>query len=99
MNLKETARNVPALKVRREVVPEHRRKAQTNGTVLGIVSAAIGLGLIIFVPHVHVAIGCTLLGFAGFVASKDQVLSFAKAVPQIIAAVVGALGGRKPDAD
>lgn len=96
MDLGHTVRNLPALKVRREKVPEHRRKSQTRGTLLGVAAAAVGLVLLVRYPAVSPYLGYVLIAFGGFSISRDQVTAFGKAGPQIIAAFVRAFRGEAP---
>lgn len=92
MSLQETVRNLPAIKARQEI-PHAKRKGQWVKTFVGTVVAASGLFLPKYLGYpwqVGLGVSC----FGAFLVSQQLVLSYLKAIPQAIAAVVGALGGK-----
>lgn len=99
MDLKQTLGNIPAIRDRQQI-PVKKRIRQWVDTALGLAIVAgtlwVKAKLLPEMPWLGVAIGCFT---GGWVASKQLMVAISKAVPQAIAAVVGALSGKKPDAE
>lgn len=95
MNLKETLTSVPAFQARK-AIPEHKRRSQWIRTVAGGGVFIVGL-LAPWKLGFPWQAGLGLSAFGAFMASQQLVLDFLKAVPQAIAAIVGALAGKKDE--
>ena len=93
MNVSQTLRNLPAVKARAQVPLDTRRK-QWQMAVPGAALVAVGFVLPKYLGFPWQA-GLGVSAFGAFMVDHRMVLDFAKAVAQL----VGALGGRKPDAD
>lgn len=96
MRISDTLRSLPAIKAR-EQIPPHRRKSQFRRTVIGGFVFVGGFFIPVYL-HFPWQVGLGVSAFGGFMASKELVLDFLKAIPQAIAAIANAVGGKKPDA-
>jgi hypothetical protein len=81
----------------RQQIPPHKRRSQWVRTVAGGSVFVVGL-LAPWKLGFPWQAGLGLSAFGAFMASQQLVTDFLKAVPQAIAAIVGAMGGKKPDA-
>lgn len=93
MNLKETFTSLPAMQAR-EKIPPHKRRSQWFRTFAGALVFAAGLVAPWKLGFPWQA-GLGIAAFGGFMASQQLVTDFLKIIPQAIAAVVGALAGKK----
>lgn len=95
MNLKETFGSLPAIQARRKIPPPKRR-SQWKRTVVG---GAVFVGGFLVPTYLHFPwqVGLGISAFGAFMASQQLVTDFLKAVPQAIAAIVGAFAGKKPE--
>lgn len=95
MKLTESFAKLPAIEARGKI-PPHKRRSQWLRTVAGGVVFLGGLAAPTYLRFPWQA-GLGIAAFGAFISSQQLVLDFAKAIPQAIAAIVGALGGKKPE--
>jgi len=76
-------------------IPAAKRRGLHFKTAFGVLG---GIGAL-FLPKLGFPwqVALAVAGFCGFVASKQLVLTYAKAIPAFIADVVNALKGQKPN--
>lgn len=92
MRISDTLRSLPAIKARAQI-PAHKRKSQWLKTVAGGAVFLLGLAAPWKLGFPWQA-GLGIAAFGGFMVSQQLVTDFLKAIPQAIAAIVGAISGK-----
>lgn len=89
MTLRASLATLPAIQTRRERVPPGKRKRQALHTVIGglVFVGAFFLPKFLGFPW-QAAIA--VAAFGGFIASKDLMVTYLKAIPEAIGAIAGA---------
>lgn len=91
MTLHKTVANLPAMKARQEI-PLEKRKTQWVKSILG--SAVFGGGFFLTQLGFPWQAAATVSGIGLFCVSQQLATAVLKAIPQFIAALVRALGGK-----
>lgn len=91
MTLQKTVQNLPAIKARQEI-PKAKRKTQWLKSILG--GLVFGGGFFLTQLGFPWQAAATVSGIGLFLVSQQLATDILKAIPQFIAALVRALGGK-----